>query len=63
MKITVCDICKTQDNKITESIVRAKFRGKSYLNLDLCEEHRNTPPKNVKEYEKFVNKLMFGGLI
>jgi len=55
-KITVCDICLDND-VLKEAKHRISLRGMRGLRLDLCNEHKNIPPKNTVEYVRFVYKV------
>lgn len=39
MKILICDPCKLEDNKVTETRRQLKVKGKSFLNIDVCTSH------------------------
>jgi hypothetical protein len=50
MKISICDICKYKENKITETQYRRGFR--NHTKIDVCEEHKNYEMGNTpREFE------------
>lgn len=61
MKITICDPCKKQDNKITETLRYMRVKGKAFLRLDICDEHAKQVDKmSMVDYVRFV--LLINGM-
>jgi hypothetical protein len=56
MKLNVCDVCYSE-GIIVKSKYHMHMRGKTDISIDLCEKHKNTPPKNNIEFVKFVYKI------
>ena len=58
MKITICDPCKTLDEKIVETNRVMRVKGRSFLNIDICEKHgAEIKPKKMIEYTRYVLEL------
>lgn len=58
MKINVCDPCKRLDNVITETNRYFRVKGKSFLNIDVCEKHRVEVKKlSMVDYVRYVFKM------
>lgn len=58
MKITICDPCKKNDNVITETMRGLKVKGRSYLNIDICEKHgAELKTMAMPDYVRYVMKL------
>ena len=61
MKVTICDPCKTLDNKVVETEKYMRVKGKRDLRLDTCEEHAKEVKKlNMVEYVRYVYKATLG---
>lgn len=58
MKINICDVCKKQDNKITETEKYLRVKGLTQLRLDICPDCKEKKvPADMKEYIRFVYGL------
>ncbi len=58
MKISICDVCKKQDNKIIEAPRALKVKGNSMLNIDVCKKHGDKISKMpMVDYVRFIYKL------
>ena len=58
MKITVCDPCYREDNKVTPTNIALKIKGHSHLNIEICEEHKKEfTGIPMPEYEKRVMQM------
>lgn len=58
MKISICDPCKIEDDKITETNQYLKVKGKPMLKMDVCAEHNAKIKKmNMIEYARYCFKI------
>lgn len=59
MKISICDPCKSFDNKTVETNKYMSVKGKPHLRLDTCPSHESIV-KNLTmvDYVRYVYKCM-----
>lgn len=58
MKINVCDPCKKLDNKLVETNRVLRVKGRSFLNIDVCDIHGPELSKlAMPEYVRYIYKM------
>ncbi len=57
MNVRVCDVCYKKDKKLVKAPRGIRMKGRSYLNLALCDKCIDEVPSDTKKYVKFVHSL------
>lgn len=58
MTIHICDPCKKFDNVVTETNKVIRVKGRSYLNMDVCDKHSDEVNNlSMVDYVRYSYKI------